>query len=229
MIDRKTALICGAFIALMFAAAFWRITSPEEWPAQMAWARTLPPSVVLFMFPAFSALLTGKLYRKSFRVGAAHPRFEPWQRWGKRFAISICAGLPLAQGVFIARSLGLYVPPAIDGTLGVLIMIVTLLAINQIPKLPWFERRFSPGSELGPVYGPRFIRIMSKTLVVYMIAMFAAAFAFQFAAPATLAQRWGLPTILGATALFLLLFLLWSIVWQIRLGRKWRLERAAHG
>jgi hypothetical protein len=229
MIDRKTALICASLVALMFAAAFWRITSPEEWPAQMAWARTLPPSVVLFIFPACSALLTGTLYRKSFRVSADDPRFEPWQRWGKRFAISICAGLPLAQGVFIAQSLGVHVPPAIERTLGVLIMIVALLGINQIPKLPWFERRFILGSELGPVYGPRFMRIMSKTVFVYMIAMFAAAFTFQFVAPVTLAQRWGVPTILGATALFLMLFLLWSIVWRIRLGRRWRHEQAAHG
>lgn len=95
MIDRKTALICASLVALMFAAAFWRITSPEEWPAQMAWARTLPPSVVLFMFPAFGALLTGTLYWKSFRPSADDPRFVPWQRWGKRFAINICAALPI--------------------------------------------------------------------------------------------------------------------------------------
>jgi len=108
-------------------------------------------------------------------------------------------------------------------------MIVVLLRINQIPKLPWFERRFMLGDELGPVYGPRFMRIMSKTLAVYVIALFAAAFTFQFVAPATLAQRWAIPTTLGATALFLMLFLLWSIVWRIRLGRKSRHEQAAHG
>jgi hypothetical protein len=63
MIDRKTALICAGLIALMFAAAFWGITNPEAWPAQMAWTRTLPPSMALFVPPAVCALFTGSLYQ----------------------------------------------------------------------------------------------------------------------------------------------------------------------
>jgi hypothetical protein len=221
MIDRKTALICAGLVALMFAAAFWRITSSEAWPAQMAWTRTLLPSVKLFVFPAASALFTSSLYWNwSFRASADNPKFAPWQRWARWASISFCVGFSLMQGVLVAQSLALHPPFAIDRIFAVLVMIVALLALNQMPKLPWFERRFSLGGELGPVYGPRFIRILSKALIVFLIA----GFAFAFTAPAPLAQR-SFPYILGATALFLLC----SIAWRIRLGRKWRLERAAHG
>jgi hypothetical protein len=221
MIDRKTALICAGLIVLMFAAAFWRILSPEVWPPDTAWTRTILPSVMLFVFPVASALVTGSLYWRSLRASADDPRFEPWQRWGTWVSISYCAGLSLLQCLLVAQSVGLHLPPALGRTLGVLMMIMAVAAINQMPKLPWFERRlFSLGGELGPIYGPRFMRILSKALIAFLIATFA----FSFAAPTPLAER-SFPYILVATALFVL----WSIAWRIRLGRKWRLERAAHG
>jgi hypothetical protein len=219
MIDRKTALICGALIALMFATALWRVTNPQEWPPHTAWTATLLPSVMLFVFPVAGALVTGLLWR-ALPARADDPKFEPWSRWGKRFSIGCCAGFSLVQGLLVAQSLGLHVPSAIAGIPAVVMMILMLFMINQMPKLPWFERRFSLGGELGPIYGPRLIRIVSRAAAMFAMAVFA----FSLAAPAPLAQR-SVPYVLAAGALFLL----GIIALRIHLARKWRLERAAHG
>jgi len=125
------------------------------------------------------------------------------------------------QGLLIVRSLGVAIPldlSATGRTLGVLLAIVCLLAINQMPKLPWFERRFAPGGNLGPIYGPRYIRTQSRILVVFMIAVIA----YSLAAPPTMAWR-SAPLILLTAALLVV----WSINWRIQLGRRWKLEQLA--
>jgi hypothetical protein len=216
MIDRKTALICAALTALMFAAALWRVTSPEEWPPHTVWTARLLPSM-LFVFPAFCALMTGGLYWRSFRA-STDPRFEPWSRWGKRLSVSYCAGFSLLHGYLVAQSFGLHLPSAIGPTLAVLMVIAALLAINQKPKLPWLEW-YSFGGSLGPIYGPRFVRIQSKVALVFGISVLG----FAFAAPGTPETRFTYVVVMTA------LFLLEIIALRIHLARKWRLKRATRG
>jgi hypothetical protein len=60
-----------------------------------------------------------------------------------------------------------------------------LLAINQMPKLPWFDSRFAPGGDLGPIYGPRYMRTHSRALVGFMIVVIA----YNLAAPPSMGWR----------------------------------------
>jgi hypothetical protein len=146
---------------------------------------------------------------------------RPWRKWGKFLSIGYCGGMLLLQGVVIVRNLGFDTPldfSAIARGLGLLLAIMSLLAINQMPKLPWFERRFAPGGDLGPIYGPRYMRTQSRILVVFMIAVIA----YSFSVTPTMGWR-SAPYILLATALFVV----WSIAWRRHLGRKWKLERRA--
>jgi hypothetical protein len=87
-----------------------------------------------------------------------------------------------------------------------------------MPKLPWFERRFAPGGDLGPIYGPRYMRTQSRIVVVFMIAVTA----YSLAAPPPVAWR-SAPYILLATALLVV----WSIIWRIQLGRKRKFDQLA--
>jgi len=76
----------------------------------------------------------------------------------------------------------------------------------------------TPGGDLGPIYGPRYMRTQSRILVVFMMAVIA----YSLAAPSTMGWR-AAPHILLATALLVV----WSIAWRRHLGRKWKLEQSA--
>jgi len=224
MIDRKTALACAALIALMLVAAVGRIITLEDWTALVVRNRGAVPSLLLFVFPVCSALVAGDLYWNRFRAKADAAKLQPWYKWGKFLAVSYCAGMLLLEGLLVVLSYAVDIPGylwAIYRTAGVLMAIMSLLAINQMPKLPYFERRLSLGGDLGPIYGPRYIRATSRILVVFMIAAIACS----------------LGTMVGNGWQFALLILLaaaifvaWSIVWRRHLGRKWQLEQLAqHG
>jgi antibiotic biosynthesis monooxygenase (ABM) superfamily enzyme len=90
-----------------------------------------------------------------------------------------------------------------------------LQAIDQMPKLPWFERRFAPG-DLGPIYGPRYTRTVARILVVFMIAVIA----FSLTTPPAMSWR-PAPYIFLATALLMI----WSMAWWFHLGRKSKAEQ----
>jgi hypothetical protein len=177
------------------------------------------PSLLLFFFPACSALVVGAMYWEGGGAGAGDEKLQPWREWGKSLSIAYCGGLLLLQGVVIVRSLGLELP--IDLSLlgragGIVLAIMCLLAVNQMPKLPWFERRVAPGGALGPIYGPRYMRTQSRIVVVFMTAVIA----YSLAAPPTMAWRFALHIVLAAS-----LVLAWSITWRLHLGRTWRLEQ----
>jgi hypothetical protein len=220
VIDRKTALASAAFIALMLVVAVWRIVMLDDWTTALAVQNEAPlPSLLLFLCPASSALLVGSLYFDGREARADDIKLQPWRKWAKSLSISYCGGLLLLQGVLIVQSLGLDIPfdlSPIGRAGGVLLAIMSLLAINQIPKLPWFERKFTPGGNLGPIYGPRYMRTVSRNLVVFMIVVIA----FSLTTPLTMAWR-PVPYILLASALLVV----WSIAWQFHLGRKWKAEQ----
>jgi len=219
MIDRKTALICAALIAVMLVSAVWRITLPDDWSVQAA-AQDKAPLLPLFVFPGSSALVMGCLYWTSFRARANSAKVQPWYRWGKLVSIAYCSGLLVLQGVLVAQSLGLQsvLPLSLIGrTVGVLLMIMSLLAINQMPKLPYFERSFSPGGDLGPVYGPRYMRTTARIVIMFLIAVFA----FPFAVAPGAGWRGTMVITLAAASVVVI----WSIAWRRHLGRKWSLER----
>jgi hypothetical protein len=224
MIDRRTALACAALAALMLVAAGWRVMMLEDWTTLPIANEAPLPSLSLLFLPACGALVTGALYWEGFAARTDDAaRLQPWYEWGRFFTIGYCTALLLLQGVVIVASLGLGMPfnvLAVIGSGGVLIAIMTLPALNQLPKLPWFERRFAPGGELGPVYGPRYVRIESRILVVFVIAVIA----LNLAVLPTMG--WGSAAI---TPLAVVLLLVQSIMWRRHLGRKWKLEQRATG
>jgi len=221
VIDRKTALASAALIALMLVAAVWRIILLDAWTTLPIQNGAPLSSLLLFFFPACSALVVGALYWERLAARADEAKVQPWRKWGKSLSITYCVGLLLLQGVLIVQSLGVAMPldpSAIGRTLGVLLAIICLLAVNQMPKLPWFERRFSPGGNLGPIYGPRYMRSQSRILVVFMIAVIG----YSLAAPPTMAWRSASYILLAAA-----LVVVWSITRRIQLGRRWKLRQPA--
>jgi hypothetical protein len=220
VIDRKTALASAALIALMLLAAVWRIVMLDDWTTALAVQNEAPlPSLLLFLFPASSALLVGALYFDGRGARADDMKVQPWRKWARSLSISYCGGMLLLQGLLIVQSLGLDIPfdlSPIGRAGGVLLAIMSLLAINQMPKLPWFERKFALGGDLGPIYGPRYMRTLSRNLVVFMIAVIA----FSLTTPPTMASR-SAPYLLLVSALLVI----WSIAWQFHLGRKWKAEQ----
>ena len=166
MINQKTALVCAALIVLMLAMAVGRIITLEDWTTITAQNGPRLPSFLFFLFPACSALVVSALYWTGLRA-RADAKVEPWHKWGAFLSISYCGGLLMLQAVLIIGSLKLDLPvhlSAIGRTLAILLAIMSLLAINQMPKLPYFERRSSPGGDLGPIHGPRYMRIQSRIL-----------------------------------------------------------------
>ena len=221
MIDRNTALASAALIALMLVVAVWRIIVLDDWTTLAVHNRASLPSLLLFVFPASSALVVGALYWDGRGATADNAKLQPWRKWGKFLSIGYCGGLLLLQGVLVVASLDMDMPldlSAIGRTLGILLAIMSFLAINQMPKLPWFERRLTPGGDLGPISGPRCMRTQSRILVVFVMAVIA----YSLAAPSTMGWR-SAPYILLATALLVV----WSIAWRRHLGRKWKLEQSA--
>ena len=150
-------------------------------------------------------------------------KIKPWRKWGKSLSINYCGGLLLLQVALVVKSLDLDRPlalSAIGRTLGVLLAIICLLAINQMPTLPWFERRFAPGGDLGPIYGLRYMRTQSTVLVAFMSAVLAS----DLAASPLMAWR-SAPYIVLATALLVVR----RIAWRCHLCRKWKFEQSAGG
>lgn len=222
MIDRKTALLCMALVVVMLAMAVWRISTLEHWTIefQNGAAITLP-SLRPLVFPACSAVFVGVMFWAGLRARADAAKLEPWRKWGAFLSIGYCACLLLTQVVIIIRSLRPDLPlqpSAIGRTLGILLAIMSLLAINQIPKLPYFERRTAPGGDLGPIYGPRYLRIVSRIMALFMIVVMA----YFLAATPGMAWRSTL-FFLFATAFFMVC----SLAWRLHLGRKWKRQQLA--
>jgi hypothetical protein len=223
MSDRAAALTSAALVGVMLVAAGWRVIGLDDWTTLVVQGETRWPSLLLFAFPACGALVVGSLYWDSRGASADDARTRPWRRWGKPLSIGYCGGLLLLQGVLIVGSLDLGASldlSAIGGSLGVLLVVVSLRAINQMPKLPWFEGRFAPGGELGPIYGPRYVRSQSRIVVVFMIAVIG----HELWAPPALAWRSA-----GYVLLTTALLVVCSIAWRWHLGRKWKLEQSAAG
>jgi hypothetical protein len=219
MIGRKTLLACTALIAVMLAAAAWRIVTLDDWTTLTDKGTTVP-SLLLLFFPACSALVVGSLYHNAVGATADAVKLRPWRQWGKLLALIYCAGMLALEAVLIAASDKLGVPwlPAIARTLGIIMAIAALLSINRMPKLPYLEQTFGAGLQLGPIYGPRYVRIVSRMLVVFMLALIA----YSLVAAAWTGWRSTVVVVLLATAGLTL----WSIAWGRHLSRKWRLEQS---
>jgi hypothetical protein len=216
VIDRRTLLICVTLIALMIAGAAWRMIMLED-PTVLRHGAAAAFRL-LFVFPAASALVVGVLY---WRRPANAAKAQRWRTLAAFVSISYCAILLLLQAVLIAMSLDLGMQLhlwAIYRTLGVLLAIMIAVAANQVPKLPYIERRFVFGGDLGPVYGPRFIRVQSRIAVTYAIGVVA------FILAATPGMGWhpGLFIILAVA-----FQLVGSTAWRSHLSRKWKLEQLA--
>jgi hypothetical protein len=218
VIDRKTALLCAALIVFMLVFALWRISTLEHWTIEFQnGAAVTLPSLRPLIFPACSAFFVGVMYLKGLRARADAAKIEPWRQWGAFVSISYCVVLLLTQVVLIIKSLRPDLPldlSAIGRTAGVIISIMLLLGFNQVPKLPYFERRFAPGGDLGPIYGPRYVRIQSWIMLVFSIAMIVF-----FLAPA--------PNMAWTLFIVIPFLTVWSIAWRLHLGRKWKRQQLA--
>jgi hypothetical protein len=214
VIDRKTALLSAALIVLTLIMAIWRIATLEHWTIAVRNGAPVP-SLRLLIIPACGAFVVSLLYWKRPSIDAA--KLEPWRKWGAFVSISYVVVCLLLQAGLIIKSLEPDLPldlSTISRTAGVVVSILLLLGFNQIPKLPYFERRFAPGGELGPIYGPRYLRIQSRIMLVFSIAMIAF-----FLAPG---MAWR--AILFIAAPFLIV---WSIAWRLHLSRKWKRQQLA--
>jgi hypothetical protein len=222
MIDRRTALVCAALVALMLIAAGWRIVTLDDWLTMPIPHQAPLPALSLLFLPACGAVVAGALYWESISAKTEDDaKLRPWRRWGRDFSIGYCAALLLLQAVLISGSLGIAIPfgvAAVGRTAGILLAILSLVPLNRMPKLPWFERRFAPGGDLGPIYGPRYMRIQSRIVVLFVIAVIVC----NLAEPAS--RQWRSVAITLLAAAFVVVQ---SIVWRRRLGRRWQLERMA--
>jgi hypothetical protein len=222
VIDRKTALVCAALIALMLAAAVWQIASMDDWTTLATGQGASPPSWLLLALPAASVLVVGGLYWNGRGTAADEAKAQPWRKWGRSLSIGYCGGLLLLQLLVIFRSLGLDVPldlSALARAGGIVLALMSLLAINQMPKLPWFERASWPGGELGPIYGPRYVRLQSRVVVIFMIAVIT----WNLSVPPPMASRSVLYILLASA-----LLVVWSLLARRHLSRKWKLEKQRH-
>lgn len=219
MVDRKVALLCATLVVFMFGLAFWRIITPEQLSVASQSGATAP-SLFLLFFPASSALFVGVLYWSNFRARANAAKLEPWRKWGAFLSISYCGGLLLIQVMLIIKSLNVDLPldlSAIVRILAVMLTVMCLLAINQAPKLPHFERRLVSGWGLGPIYGPRYIRVVSKGLALFAIA----AIAYLVIMTPTGGRSTSFLFSLVAAC-----FMVWCIAWRVHLARKWKRQQS---
>jgi hypothetical protein len=219
MIDRKATLICAVLVAAMLGLAAWQFFTLDGWtiPAVRGDARL--PALVLFAFPAASALVVAALYWNGRGTAADDAKAEAWRRWGASLSIVYCAGLLAMQGLLIVHSLGLDVAidlAALARAGGIVLSLVSLLAINRMPKLPWLEQTAGPGGSLGPVYGPRYLRLQSRVVVVFMIATIT----WSLSVPPALALRSTVYILLAAV-----LLVVWSLATRRHFSRKWQLEQ----
>jgi hypothetical protein len=217
MIDRKTALVCAALIALMLAAAVTRIMILDDWPRQASLSEALR-IWQFFALPFIAAMLVMSRYANGRQATAVEARIEPCCHWGEFLSIDVCLCVLLMQGLQIATSLGPHVPLFAVVAAGAAIVaaesVIVLRAIDQIPKLPWFERRSFLAGKLGPIYGPRFLRVTARIWVVCFIAAIACLFALPIHARPYIPLAFPL-VLVGTMAL------------QLHYGRRWKLEQSA--
>jgi hypothetical protein len=226
MIDRRTALLCTVLIALMLAAAVWRIAMLDDWSTfAIQYGRSATHLrvswLLLFLFPAASALMLGSLSWRVRTAGVDAAKIRPWRQWAAFLLIPYCLGMLSLQGLLVVKSLGADAPfdvSAIGRIVAIVMVAIALAAINQMPKLPWLERRFAPGGRLGPIYGPRYVRTMSKMGILFLVT----AIAWKLAMTPIMGWRSSIYVAVAAA-----LVLAWSIAWRWHLGRKWRLEQSA--
>ena len=83
MIDRKTAIMSAALIALMLMAAACRISILDDWSTLPVQNGAPLPSLLLFFFPACSVLVVGALYWDGRGATADDTKLHPWRNWGK--------------------------------------------------------------------------------------------------------------------------------------------------
>jgi hypothetical protein len=221
MIDRRATLACAALVALMLVLAVWRIITLDDRTTLAIQDGAPLPALLLLAFPAASALVVAALWWNGRGAAADEAKTRAWRTWGTSLAIAYCVGLLLMLGLVIVRSLGLDVAvdlSALARTGGIALALMSLLAINQMPKLPWVERAFGPGAELGPIYGPRYVRLHSRVVVVFMIAVIV----WSLSVPPPVAWRSALYILLACA-----LLVVWSLSTRRHLSRKWKREQLA--
>jgi hypothetical protein len=205
MIDCKTALTCAVLIALMLVAVVARIIflPDRPIPASLLWA--------LFLLPINPVLLVAGLYATG-RRATAGAQVQPSHDSGKFFAIGGCACVLLIQGLQILQSLSLETPVWVGHSITIVNWAIVLLTIDQSAKLPWFERRGRRG-ELGPIYGPRYMRANVRIWLGCAVAVMA-----------------GFSALPGQAASYIALALLFPLVCSTALRHhyrgKWKLEQS---
>jgi hypothetical protein len=152
MINRKAFWISGVLVALMLAAALWRVTQLADWTqlphrgasgaplwlTSSAWLLVAPGAIVV----ASIALLTMRMGM----VDAPGETLRPWKKWGGSYLIAYSAIMASLQAFIIAGTLGLLGP--ISPVLffrGIIVVFGLLLIVtsNGLSKLPWLPSRFA--------------------------------------------------------------------------------------
>ena len=149
MIDRSTFRTVMALVAIMLAAAAWRVSMLSDWtrlPRYGADGVALPPgnSAALLISPGLIVffLIVMAVGR---RMSTASDRDRaPWRKWARLNLIGFVAICAAQQAYIIARSLGLMTalsPALYARTLFVVSGLLLLVIGNVMPKLPWLGSR----------------------------------------------------------------------------------------
>ena len=166
MIDRKTFWTAMAFVALMLAAAVWRMSLLPDWtqlPRQDLQGAALPPvnSVWLLVSPGAVLFVMATLAWRTRTARNAGDALRPWAKWVDFFLVPYSLILALMQAFIIARSLGLLTGMNVElfvrggfVALGVLTMVMN----NALPKLPWLGSRIAI-LDMDPDRGARLTRL----------------------------------------------------------------------
>ncbi|CCD99698.1 hypothetical protein [Bradyrhizobium sp. STM 3809] len=220
MIDRRTTLLSGALVVVMVLAAAVRMLFIHG--SSLAASQETPLLWQICLLPVIAASLVVGLAANGRRTPALGAKAQTSLSWGRRLSIGCCLSLLLIQALLIVTSLGL--PPTLWFGLppldwlgwGVVIamMALVLQALNQMPKLPWLGQRPGLAGDLGPIYGPRYMRANARIWFVCLVTL--------------------LPCICAAPRLawvFVLIAMPTALVWtktlQIRYGRRWQVEQSA--
>ncbi|WP_284424113.1 hypothetical protein [Bradyrhizobium sp. SSBR45G] len=207
-------------VALMVLAAVVRVAFIHG--AVLVARQETPLLWQICLLPIIAALLVLSLY-----ANGRHPpvsagaKAQPSYELGQRLSIGCCLSLLLIQGLLILTSLDLPLTPWLGlplvhwiGLAVVIAMVALVLqALDQTPKLPWFDRKLYPAGELGPIYGPRYMRARAKIWLLCLVILLPCIYA---------GPRLAWLSVLIAFAIAFV----WDMTLQVHYGRRWKIEQS---
>ena len=148
---RKYALpLAWILVAVMTAAALWRLSRLPDW-SRLTMAREdgtashAASSAFLFICPAIVAFAAIRHALSMRRAQGKPEAVQAVRRFSATLLLAMALISALIQGIILGRSLGLALPyEAIARCFFVALGLLTALFGNRLPKLPWITSRHLP-------------------------------------------------------------------------------------